>query len=190
MARRLISCVFVVVLSGLVWPALAQDYDGYDRYDRNDRADDYRESDRGGRYERPAPMVRGRTDSLGGEGYGGTVVFYRTASCGYCRKAERYMRSRGIPFVERYIERDPQARREYEDYGFRGVPGLVFGSERLNGYNEAKIDRLYARMQRSDGYADDHGRVEPAPRPVRPRRHDSNWTEADEELRRVFAVPR
>lgn len=82
----------------------------------------------------------------------GKVLLYATPSCGYCKKAAAYMSGKGIPFVERNIDADPSAKQEYDSYRTSGVPLLVFGSEILKGFNEQKIDELYARMPR-DGNA-------------------------------------
>jgi len=81
----------------------------------------------------------------------GKVLLYRTATCGYCKKAAAYMTQRQIPFVERDIEADATARQEYDSYGIKGVPVLVFGSETLKGFKESRVDELYARMQKTGG---------------------------------------
>ena len=89
----------------------------------------------------------------------GKVLLYRTATCGYCKKAAAYMTGKGIPFVERDIDTDSWAKQEYDNYGITGVPVIVFGSETLRGFSESKFDALYARMQRE-------GKVAPANPPV------------------------
>lgn len=76
----------------------------------------------------------------------GRVVFYRTQSCGYCRRAAAYMNQNGIPYVERYVDRSTEYNAEFTRLGGRGVPLLVFGSRTLNGFDEGLISRYYQEM--------------------------------------------
>ncbi|MEO0366918.1 MAG: glutaredoxin family protein, partial [Pseudomonadota bacterium] len=69
------------------------------------------------------------------------VVMYATESCGYCRKAERYFRERGIAYLERDIEKDPSARRDFETLVGTGTPLLFHGYERMVGFDERKVKR-------------------------------------------------
>jgi mycoredoxin len=70
------------------------------------------------------------------------VVLYATSWCGYCEKTRRFLRARGIPFVEQDIERSPQARRQYEALNGRGVPLLVIrGTMIVHGYSPKEILR-------------------------------------------------
>lgn len=64
------------------------------------------------------------------------IVMYATATCPYCAKARAYMASRGIP----YEERDADGSREFSQYGGRGVPLFVIGSEVVQGFSPASLD--------------------------------------------------
>ncbi len=88
-------------------------------------------------------------------GADGSVVLYRTASCPPSKQAAAYMQSKGIPFVERDVERNAEYNKEYQRLGGRGVPFMVFGRKTPTGYSPAMIDRNYADMQRA-------GRDEPS----------------------------
>lgn len=78
------------------------------------------------------------------------VTIYGTSWCGACRQAARWLTSRGIPFVERDIERDAQARAEMESraalQGFvpRGVPVIDVRGTLIDGFNPARIEQLLA----------------------------------------------
>lgn len=84
----------------------------------------------------------------------GRVILYRTAWCGYCKRAASHMQQRGIAFLERDIESDPAIRAEYNRYGGTGgVPLMVFGQNTMAGFAAAEFDRVYADFQRSGAAA-------------------------------------
>lgn len=64
------------------------------------------------------------------------IVMYATATCPYCAKARAYMAARGIP----YEERAAGGSREFRQYGGRGVPLFVVGSEVVQGFSPAALD--------------------------------------------------
>lgn len=64
------------------------------------------------------------------------IVMYATATCPYCAKARTYMAARGIP----YEERNADGSREFRQYGGRGVPLFVVGSEVVHGFSPAALD--------------------------------------------------
>ncbi|WP_221046882.1 glutaredoxin family protein [Methylogaea oryzae] len=64
------------------------------------------------------------------------VTLYTRPDCPYCKLAKADLRRRGVPYAERDIERSPRARKEFEAIGGRGVPILLVGSQRLDGYSK------------------------------------------------------
>jgi glutaredoxin len=64
------------------------------------------------------------------------IVMYATATCPYCAKARAYMAARGIP----YEEREAGNSQEFHQFGGRGVPLFVIGSEVLQGFSPAALD--------------------------------------------------
>jgi glutaredoxin len=91
----------------------------------------------------------------------GTVVLYRTAWCGYCKQAAAHMSQRGVNFIERDIEKDPGARREYDQYRISGVPLIVMGSQTLRGFNAQRFDQMFAQYRESQGQGTAHGAGRP-----------------------------
>ena len=81
----------------------------------------------------------------------GRVILYRTAWCGYCRKAATFMQRNNIPFVERDVEANRAWQDEQRRLGGRGVPFMVFGNRTLSGYNEELITRYYREMPSAGG---------------------------------------
>jgi hypothetical protein len=51
-----------------------------------------------------------------------------------------------VPFVEKNVGRDPQARQELMDIGLTSLPVLIIGEARLSGFNPGKIDEALARL--------------------------------------------
>ena len=71
------------------------------------------------------------------------VTMYSTAWCGYCKKAKKYFQAKGIPFVEYDIEKHIRAKRDYDALGGKGVPVIVMGKKRMNGFSVAGFERFY-----------------------------------------------
>jgi hypothetical protein len=45
-----------------------------------------------------------------------------------------------VPFTEKNVGRDPQARQELMDLGLLSLPVLLIGEQKLTGFNPTKID--------------------------------------------------
>lgn len=80
----------------------------------------------------PAPPVKQR--------FTGMVELYVTDWCGYCKRAERYLRSKGVSYVAYDIEKDSAAMQRHKDLGGRGVPLIVVGSHKISGFSPETID--------------------------------------------------
>lgn len=72
-----------------------------------------------------------------------SVVIYTTPSCSHCRRAKAFLRGRGIGFRELDIAGSPRARKEFERLGGCGVPLLLVGDKRLDGFSEQRFLALY-----------------------------------------------
>lgn len=70
------------------------------------------------------------------------VKMLATAWCGYCAKARAYMNSRGIPFEELDVEKSAQGKQEYRALKGRGVPIILVGNQRMNGYDQARLEAM------------------------------------------------
>lgn len=76
-----------------------------------------------------------------------SVVMYSTQWCGYCKKARKYFRDNNIAFVDYDIETNQKAKKQYDEIQGRGVPVILVGDKRLNGFSEARFKRIYEQGQ-------------------------------------------
>ena len=70
------------------------------------------------------------------------VKMYATSWCPYCAKARAYFARRNIAYVEIDIEKSREGRAEYERLGARGVPVILVGAQRMNGFSEQSMSAL------------------------------------------------
>ena len=97
-----------------------------------------------------AAANRGRAESATSNGLGakGGVTIYMTSWCGACRKAKAWMRSAGISFVEKDIEKDPSAAAELmkkaraAGISPSGVPVIEVRGQLLQGFSPEAIRTL------------------------------------------------
>jgi hypothetical protein len=52
-----------------------------------------------------------------------------------------------VPFVERNVGKDPQARQELMELGLLSLPVILIGETRLTGFNPKKIDEALAQVE-------------------------------------------
>jgi glutaredoxin 3 len=64
-------------------------------------------------------------------------VMYTTKYCGYCERARRLLRSRGIAFEDIDVTRDPETRRRVmTETGHLTVPVILLDGKLLGGSDE------------------------------------------------------
>lgn len=71
------------------------------------------------------------------------VVMFSTARCGYCKQARQYFNERGIAFTEKKIDSDPAAWEEYQQLNATGVPVILVGRKRMDGFSQGTFDQLF-----------------------------------------------
>lgn len=94
--------------------------------------------------------AQAQADSTGtGTGTGvarSTVIIYGAEWCGACHEAAAYLKKKGIPYVEKDIEKDPQAAREMQSKlrsaGMRSgsIPVIDVRGHVMVGFNPNSID--------------------------------------------------
>lgn len=73
-------------------------------------------------------------------GGGKKVVMYTTARCPACVMAKQYFAKKGVPYEEIDVERSAQGREAFQKLGGRGVPLIMVGTKRMEGFNSQAID--------------------------------------------------
>lgn len=71
------------------------------------------------------------------------VIMYSTQWCGYCKKARKYFKKEGVRYTDYDIDKSKTARARYDKMGAKGVPVILVGKKRMNGFSEAGFNRIY-----------------------------------------------
>jgi len=103
----------------------------------------------------------GRTDPGAGPGTADAestdVVIFGASWCSACREAAAFLRSRGIAFVERDVERDPGAREDMQRRAARagitptGIPIIDFRGRIIQGFDREALERAIRETAGGNG---------------------------------------
>jgi glutaredoxin len=74
---------------------------------------------------------------------GKKVIMYSASWCGVCKKARRYFEKKGIDYTEYDVETSAKGKSGYRKLGARGVPVILVGKQRMNGFSVDGFERLY-----------------------------------------------
>lgn len=78
------------------------------------------------------------------------VIVYGASWCGACKQAAQYFRQKGVPFTEKDIEKEPEARTEMmskakaQGVSTGGIPVIDVKGTLLPGFNQMRIEQLLA----------------------------------------------
>jgi len=76
------------------------------------------------------------------------VRIYTAVWCGYCKKAKAHLAAKRVPYDEVDVEASEGARSEFTRIGGRGVPVILVGSQRMDGFSADKLDAMLAAAGR------------------------------------------
>lgn len=71
------------------------------------------------------------------------VVMYGAQWCGICKQARAYFKKNKIRYKEYDIDKSEEGRTQYRKLNGRGVPIILVGKSRMNGFSAAHFDQLY-----------------------------------------------
>lgn len=137
----------LIVASLLFLPAYSQFYKWTDEHGRVQYSD--KAPDKGGAkkleikinsYSGPA-IVSNLAKAAPGPGKG-RVRMLTTTWCGYCKLARAHLSGKGIPFEDLDVEKSVQGRQEYSALKGRGVPIILVGDQRMDGFDQATLDKM------------------------------------------------
>lgn len=75
------------------------------------------------------------------------VVMYSAEWCGVCDKAKSYFKKNQIPFRELDIDKSKEARAGFDKLNGKGVPIILVGKKRMNGFSPARFEKMYRDEQ-------------------------------------------
>jgi len=71
------------------------------------------------------------------------IVIYSTPTCHFCHLAKGFLEGEKIPFVEKDVSKDVEARNQMiEKSGQMGVPVIDIDGEIIVGFDQEKIKKL------------------------------------------------
>ncbi len=72
----------------------------------------------------------------------GGGVLLTTTWCGVCKLAKQHLAAKGVPYTELDVEKSDAGRAEYKRLNGRGVPIILVGKQRMNGFTASQLDKL------------------------------------------------
>ncbi len=81
-------------------------------------------------------------DHVSGQTTPKNVEIFVTSWCGYCKKLEKFLMDRNIPYTKYDIESNARAAEAYQSMGGTGVPVTRIGSDIVYGYDPDRILEL------------------------------------------------
>jgi len=72
-----------------------------------------------------------------------SVIMYGAAWCGVCKKAKQYFKKNNIPYKEYDIDKSSKGRRDYKKLNGNGVPIILVGNQRMDGFTPRRFQALY-----------------------------------------------
>ena len=70
------------------------------------------------------------------------VTLYTTRQCPNCRQAKAFLQKKKVRFMEFDIERNQRALKEFQRLGSRGVPVIMIGATKIDGFNPKKLEQV------------------------------------------------
>ncbi len=71
------------------------------------------------------------------------VVMYSAEWCGVCKKAKKYFKANNIPYKDYDIEKSSKGKKDYKKLRAKGVPVILVGKKRLNGFSAGSFESIY-----------------------------------------------
>ena len=75
------------------------------------------------------------------------VAVYGTETCPFCAKTREFLTAQNIPFADFNIDKSPKAKQEFSTLKGEGVPVVLIGNRRIDGFNKEAIEKALAQAQ-------------------------------------------
>jgi glutaredoxin len=76
------------------------------------------------------------------------VRIYTAVWCGYCKRAKAHLAAKGVAYDEMDVETSERGRSEFAQLGGRGVPVILVGNQRMDGFDASGLDAMLASAGR------------------------------------------
>lgn len=76
------------------------------------------------------------------------VTIYSTTWCGVCVKAKKWFKANKVKFREYDIETSKKGKRDYKKLKGNGVPIIMVGQQRMNGFSPARMRKMLENARR------------------------------------------
>lgn len=83
------------------------------------------------------------------------VVIYTADWCVYCKQAIQYFKDNNITFVDYDIKKSRTGKIDYKLLRGTGVPIIIVGNKRMNGFSVSGFDQLYQEQLKKKQIEDD-----------------------------------
>ncbi len=70
------------------------------------------------------------------------VTILTTTWCGVCKRAKAWLAAKGVAYTELDVEKSDTGRTEYRRLGGAGVPVILVGKERMNGFSPERLEQM------------------------------------------------
>jgi len=71
------------------------------------------------------------------------VVMYSASWCGVCKRAKRYFAQKKIKYTEYDVDKSEEGKSTLRKLGAKGVPVILVGNRRMNGFSVDGFEKLY-----------------------------------------------
>ena len=75
-----------------------------------------------------------------------TVAIFTNDSCTYCADAKQFLTDKKVPFTEFNLDHSEKARQVFGILNGRGVPLILVGKQRLNGYDQKTLSKILVKQ--------------------------------------------
>jgi glutaredoxin len=70
------------------------------------------------------------------------ITLYSARRCPHCARVRQYLQKKGLRFQEFDVDTSPRAQKVLARLGARGVPVVLVGDERIDGFDRRRLDAL------------------------------------------------
>lgn len=72
-----------------------------------------------------------------------SVVMYSAVWCGVCKKAKKYFEANNIQYKDYDVDTTSKGKSDYKKLGAKGVPVILVGEKRMNGFSAGSFESIY-----------------------------------------------